>query len=91
MIQITGQWILAFSKPPGRLLWKIVTLMPKQRLHNGEKNNVVNIMKNMSVLTWSASAEEIIIYLAFQKGFDNVIHKDHKENRVIMTESWSHD
>lgn len=37
-------------------------------------------MKNMSVLTWSASAEEIIIYLAFQKGFDNVIHKDHKEN-----------
>lgn len=65
--------------------------MPKQRLHNGEKNNVANIMKNMSVLTWSASAEEIIIYLAFQKDFDNVTHKDHTENRVIMTESWSHD
>lgn len=65
--------------------------MPKQRLHNGEKNNIANIMKNMSFLTWSASAEEIIIYLAFQKGFDNATHKDHKENRVIMTESWSHD
>lgn len=42
--------------------------MPKRRLHNGEENNIANIMKNMSFLTWSASAEEIITYLAFQKG-----------------------
>jgi len=65
--------------------------MPKQRLHNGEKNNIANIMKKMSFSNWSGSAEEIIIYLAFQQGFDNVTHQDHKENRANHTESWSHD
>lgn len=54
--------------------------MPEQGLHNGEKNNIDNIMKNTSFLTLSASTEFIIIYLAFQKGFDNVTHEDHKEN-----------
>lgn len=54
--------------------------MPEQGLHNGEKNNIDNIAKNISFLTLSASTEFIIIYLAFQKGFDNVTHEDYKEN-----------
>lgn len=64
--------------------------MPKQRLHNGEKNNIANIMKNMSFLTWSASAEEIIIYLAFQKGFDNVTQRPYRKrsNHDWKLESW---
>lgn len=65
--------------------------MPEQGLHNGEKNNIGNIMKNTSFLTLSASTEFIIIYLAFQKGFDNVTHEDHKENTIVMTGSWNPD
>lgn len=65
--------------------------MPEQGLHNGEKNNIGNIMKNTSFLTLSASTEFIIIYLAFQKGFDNVTHEDHKENTIVTTGSWNTD
>lgn len=65
--------------------------MPEQRLHNKEKNNIDNITKITSFLTLSASTEFIIIYLAFQKGFDNVTHEDHKENTIVTTGRWSHD
>lgn len=65
--------------------------MPEQGLHNGEKNNIDNITKNTSFLTLSVSTEFIIIYLAFQKGFDNAIHEDHKENTIVTTGSWNHD
>lgn len=68
-----------------------MTLMPEQGLHNGEKNNIDNIMKNTSFLTLSASTEFIIIYLAFRKGFDNVTHEDHKENTIVTTGSWNPD
>lgn len=62
--------------------------MPEQGLHNGEKNNTDNIRKNTSFLTSSASTEFFIIYLAFQKGFDNVTHE---ENTIAITGSWNHD
>lgn len=56
----------------GRLLEKMLTWMSK-RLQNGEKNNIANVMKNMSFFFfyWSGSADAIIIYLAIQKAFDN--------------------
>lgn len=65
--------------------------MPEQELHNKGKTTIDNITKMTYFLTLRAPTEFIIIYLAFQKGFDNVIHEDHKENKTVMTGSWSHD
>lgn len=65
--------------------------MPDQGLHNGEKNNIDNVVKNMSFLTSSAFTEFIIILSGLSKGFDNVTHEDYKENTIVTTGSWSID